>query len=90
MKKTKWLVAMNRSKQRLCQLFVAVYVVKLAKECRFVMKKATLLSGFGLKLAYFKDQGLVTMNVSGGNLFINAAPASAFAAVKVILSGTEA
>jgi len=40
---TKWSVAMNRSKQRLCQLFVAVYVDKLAKECRFVMKKATLL-----------------------------------------------
>jgi hypothetical protein len=55
MQKTKWLVAMNRSKQRLCQLFIAVYVVKLAKECRFVMKKATLLSGFGLKWTYFKD-----------------------------------
>jgi hypothetical protein len=47
--KTKWLVAMNRSKQRLCQLFIAVYVVKLAKECRFVMKKATLLREWLLK-----------------------------------------
>jgi hypothetical protein len=43
---THWFVAMNRSKQRLCQLFVADRDEFLAVICRFVMKKTALEAVF--------------------------------------------
>jgi hypothetical protein len=45
--------AINRSKQTLCQIFIAASVGKMAVSCRFVIKKATLYIERGLGFVKF-------------------------------------